>query len=189
MQRTLFPLVLCFFFLLLGTSGQAQRYAYVDTEYILNNIPEYEKAQKKLDEIAQQWQKEIEQKYEAIDKLYRSLQAEEVLLTKEMKKKREQEIMEKEREARELQKQRFGKNGDLYKKRKELVEPIQDRIYTAIKDLAESRNYTIIFDTSNRSSVLYTDDKYDKSDDILKKLGIEPGAAQDKEKSSQEGDQ
>lgn len=154
-----------------ATFAAAQKYAYVDTEYILSKIPEYTSAQQQLDNTSIQWQKEIEAKYSEIDKLYKSYQAEQILLTEEMKKRRENEIITKEKEAKELQKQRFGVDGDLFKKRQELVKPIQDKVYNAIKELAVKERLGVVFDKSGSLTMLYTDPKFDKSDDILEALG------------------
>ena len=156
-------------------SASAQKYAYVETEYILSNVPEYKSAQSQIDNMSVQWQKEIEARYAEIDKMYRAFQAESILLTDEMKKKRENEIIAKEKEAKELQKQRFGVDGDLFKKRQELVKPIQDKIYNAIKALAEKGNFAVIFDKSSDLSMLYANPKYDKSDDILVGMGYKKG--------------
>jgi len=144
---------------------------YVDTDYILKNIPSYQAAQAQLDRIAADWQKEIEAVYGQIDKMYKDFQAEKVLLTEEMKTKRENDIINKEKEAKELQKKYFGKEGDLYKKRQELVKPIQDEVFNAVKDISIEGNYAIIFDTAGNLNMLYTDPKLDKSDEVLKKLG------------------
>ncbi len=152
--------------------GSAQKYAFVDTEYILSNIPTYESAQDQLDQLSITWQKEIEAIYSEIDKMYKDFQAEKVLLTEEMKIKRENDIINREKDAKDLQKKYFGKNGDLYKKRQELIKPIQDDIFNAVKEIAEEGNYALIFDTAAGGlSMLYTDPKYDKSDDVLEKLG------------------
>lgn len=148
-----------------------QKYAYVDTEYILSNIPEYTDAQDLLDDLATEWQKEIEEKFAAIDKLYKDYQAEAVLLPEEIKSQKENEIIQKEKEAKELQKKRFGKDGDLYKKRVELVEPIQEKIYNAIEDIATTRNYAFIFDKAAGSTILFAESKLDLSDDVLDEIG------------------
>lgn len=155
------------------TASISQKFAYVDSDYILKKIPAYEAAQAQLDELAVEYQKEIEAVYAEIDKMYKDFQAEKVLLTEEMKAKREDEIINKEKQAKEIQKKRFGpKDGDLYKKRQELVKPVQDEVFGAIKQLAEEGGYAIIFDTSSGSAnILFTDPKYDKSDEVLKKLG------------------
>jgi outer membrane protein len=149
----------------------AQKYAFVDTEYILNNIPSYKAAKDKLDEISEEWQKEIETKYSEIEQMYNEYQAEKVLLTDEMRKKREDQIMNKEKEVKDLQKNYFGQDGALYKKRQELVQPIQDEIYKAVKDIATESGYAVIFDTSSGPTMLYTNPRYDVSDEVLEKLG------------------
>jgi outer membrane protein len=161
--------------LLLNVGANAQKYAYVDTEYILSNIPEYKSAQSQVDNISVQWQKEIEARYAEIDKMYKAFQAESILLTEEMKRKRENEIIAKEKESKELQKQRFGVDGDLYKKRQELVKPIQDKIYNAIKAMATKGAYAVIFDKSSDLSMLYANPKFDKSDQILLDMGFKKG--------------
>jgi outer membrane protein len=153
----------------------AQKYAFVDTKYILENVPEYREAQKDLDSYSMQWQKEIEQRYETIDKLKKALLAERVLLTEDMIKTRESEIAQKEADARDLQRQRFGVNGDLFKRRQELIQPIQDNIYTAIKEVAEGSGYMVIFDKGMNTNILYGSPKYDKSDRVLRKMGYRPG--------------
>jgi outer membrane protein len=154
-------------------TGSAQKYAYVDSDYILGNIPAYKAAQAKLDEFSVNWQKEIETIYAQVDKMYKDFQSEKVLLTEDMKTKRENEIVQKEKDAKDLQKKYFGKDGELYKKRQELIKPIQDDVFNAIKQIAIEGNWAIIFDTANASVVmLYVDPKYDKSEDVLKKLGF-----------------
>jgi outer membrane protein len=154
----------------------AQKYAYVDTDYILSNIPEYKSAQSQIDNLSVQWQKEIETKYGEIDKLYKAFQAEQILLTEDMKKKRETEIITKEKEVKELQKSKFGVDGELFKKRQELVKPIQDKVYNAIKALAEKSTYAVVFDKASGTTMLYTNHKYDKSDLILTNMGYKKGA-------------
>lgn len=154
----------------------AQKFAYVDTEYMLANIPEYKSAQSELDKVSIQWQKEIEAKYGEIDKLYKAYQAEEILLTEEMRKKRQAEIVNKEKEAKDLQKQKFGVDGELFKKRQELVKPLQDKVYNAIKTLAEAKNYAVIFDKSSDLTMLYTNPKFDLSDEALESMGYKAGA-------------
>jgi outer membrane protein len=149
----------------------AQKFAYVDTEYILAQMPEYKSAQDQLDAASAQWQKEIEAKYSDIDKLYKAFQAEQVLLSEEMKRKREDEIIQREKEAKDLQKSKFGVDGELFKKRQELVKPLQDKVYNAIKELATAQQLSIIFDKSSDLTMIYTNPKYDKSDDVLKAMG------------------
>jgi outer membrane protein len=149
----------------------AQKYAYVDTEYILNNIPVYESSKTQLDDLTIEWKVEIDAMKTEIDKMYNDYQSERVLLTEELRLKREEEIMTKEKEMRELQQKYFGKDGMLFKKREELIKPIQDDIYNAIKEIATEGSYAVIFDTANSLNMLYTDPRYDKSDDVLRKLG------------------
>lgn len=164
-------LIALIFAVVIGVSAQAQRFAYVDTDYILENIPQYNEKQAQLDEIAVQWQGEIEALYSEIDRMYKDFQAEQILLTDEMKKKREDDIMEKESEAKDLQRQRFGYQGDLFKRRQQLVKPLQDQVYEAIKDVAMGRGYAVIFDKASAMTMLYTNSKYDLSEDILEELG------------------
>ena len=158
-------------FLLLSVGSYAQKFAYVDTDYILNNIPEFNQAQDKLDEISKQWQTEIEGIYAEVDKMYRDYQTQEVLLTDEMKKKREEAIIAKEKSAKDLQKKRFGPEGDLYGKRQELIKPIQDKVYDAIQQLAANSKYAVIFDSSSDLIMLYSSPNLDKSDKVLENMG------------------
>ena len=157
--------------LLLSVGSYAQKFAYVDTDYILNNIPEFNQAQDKLDEISKQWQAEIEGIYAEVDKMYRDYQTQEVLLTDEMKKKREEAIIAKEKSAKDLQKKRFGPEGDLYGKRQELIQPIQDKVYDAIQQLAANSKYAVIFDSSSDLIMLYSNPNLDKSDKVLENMG------------------
>jgi outer membrane protein len=150
---------------------QAAKFGYVDSDYIMGQIPEYKAAQSELDKTSVQWQKEIDSKYEEVDKLYKSYQADAILLTDEMKKKRENEIINKEKEVKDLQKQRFGVDGELFKKRQELVKPIQDKVYNAIKAVADKKGLGFILDKSGQVSLLYANTKYDISDDVLVYLG------------------
>ncbi len=160
--------------LVLGAIGGAfaQRYCVIDTKYILETIPDYKDAQKKLDAVAEQWQKEIDAKFQEVDKMYKSYQAEAVMLTDDLKRKREDEIIAREKEAKDLQKKRFGYEGDLFKKREELVKPIQDKIYNAVQKLAASRMYDFVLDKSGGITVIFADPKLDKSEEILKALGV-----------------
>lgn len=164
-----------------AVAAQAQKFAYVDTQYILDNIPEYAEAQAQIDELSAQWQKEIEAKFTEVDKMYQDYQAQSVLLPEDMKKKREQDIVDKEKEAKNLQKQRFGKDGDLFKKRQELIKPIQENIYNAIQEIAVDNNYMMIFDKAGSLSVMYASPKYDISDQVLDNLGA---ATTNRKKSS-----
>lgn len=156
---------------LTATVSFAQKMGYVDTDYILSHIPEYKAAQAEMDKTSVDWQKEIELKYAEIDKLYKIFQAESVLLTEDMRKKRENEIINKEKEVKELQKSRFGVDGELFKKRIELVKPIQDKVYSAIKQVAERSGLAFIFDKAGQVALLYSNVKYDKSEDVLTFMG------------------
>jgi outer membrane protein len=171
MKKIKIHLALFAMLMIFSSVASAQKYAYVNTEYILDNIPDYKASMQQLDNISLGWQKEIEDRYAIIDKLYKAYQAEQVLLTEEMKKRRQDEITSKEKDVKDLQKQRFGVEGDLFKKKQELIKPIQDKIYNAVKKLATDGSYAVIFDKSSELIMLYANPKYDKSDDILKALG------------------
>lgn len=157
--------------LIATASTFAQKYAFVDSDYILENIPEYQDALDILDEFSIDWQKEIEQKFSEVDALYREYQAEAVLLPEDMKRQRENEIIQKEKAAKDLQKQRFGRDGDLFIKRQELIQPIQEKVYNAIEEIAETQNYALIFDKAGSLTILYAKAKYDLSDDVLDEVG------------------
>jgi len=162
---------------------QAQKFAYVDSDYILENIPDYTTAQELLNTKSVEWQKEIEVKFAEVDKLYKAFQTDVVLLPEDMKKKRRDEIEKKEKEAKELQKKYFGKDGELAKKRAELVKPIQDKIYNAIEEYSNEKGIDIIFDkVSSSTGILFANAKLDKSDEILVKLGYKAGTTKTKEK-------
>lgn len=168
MKRLLFSGLI----LLAGMSmAYAQKYAFVDSEYILDRIPLYKAAQDKLDKMSDEWQKEIEVLYAEVEKMYKDYQAERVLLTEEMRKQREEQIVTAETAAKDLQKTYFGREGMLFEKRQELIKPIQDEIYQAVKEIALAGSFAVIFDTSSGANMLYTNPKYDKSDDVLEKLG------------------
>ena len=156
----------------LGGTAMAQKYAIIDTRYILDRMPEYMTAQKQLDDIAASWQKEIDDKQAVLDRMYREFDAEEVMLSEELKKKRQDQLFLKEKEVRDLQRQRFGFEGDLFRKRQELVKPVQDKVYNAIQKIAAARLYDFILDKSEGITVIFADPKLDKSEDVLKELGI-----------------
>jgi len=155
-----------------GLVSAQQRYAVIDTKYILDKIPEYKDADKKLQAISLQWQKEIDDKQAALDKMYKNYEAEQFMLTDELKKKREEELFVKEKEIRDLQKRRFGYEGDLFKERQRLVKPIQDKVYNAIQKIAVAKAFDFVLDKSEGITVIFADPKLDKSDDVLKELGI-----------------
>lgn len=160
--------------LMMPLSNYAQKFAYVDTEYILSLLPDYKSAQKALNEIAEKWQKEVDKKYEDIDKMYKEYQAEKILLTPEQQKLREDDIINKEKEAKKFQQDKFGYEGELFKKRQELVKPIQDKVFEAIQKIAKDDALDFIFDKSSDMTMLYSNAKYDKSDNVLTLLGVAP---------------
>lgn len=168
-------LILALFLTAVVSLSAQMKFAFVDTKYVLENMPAYAEAQGELDAAAAQWQTEIEDRYATIERMYKAYQAEAVLLTEEMRVKREEEITRMESEAKNLQKQRFGVEGDLFKKRQELIQPIQEQIFNAIREFANEGGYEAIFDKSGQAGVLYANPKYDKSDRILRKMGIRPG--------------
>ncbi len=153
----------------------SQKIGYVDSEYILKHVPEYASAQRQLDDLSANWQKEIDKKYDEIDKLYKSYQAEQILLSEDMRKNREQEIVDKEKAAKDFQKLKFGFEGELFQKRKDLVKPVQDKIYNAIQKVAEEGAYGFLFDKNSDLIMIYSSPKYDKSDDVITKMGYKPG--------------
>jgi outer membrane protein len=153
-------------------AGQAQRIVVVDTKYILDKMPEYKDAQKKLDQTSQLWQKEIDDKQAGLDKMYKEYDAEQVMLSDTLKKKREDELFNKEKELRNLQRKRFGFEGDLFKMRQQLVKPIQDKVYNVIENMAVNRMYDLILDKSEGITVIFADPKLDKSEDVLKALDV-----------------
>lgn len=154
------------FSLALTAVASAQRIAYVDVTAILESMTEYQKAQDQLDKLATQWRQEIAQEQDKVKGLYSKYQAEQVLLSDEMKRTREEEIMTKEKEVREMQRTKFGPEGALFKKREELVKPIQDKVYAAISKYAEDRGFEFIFDKGSASGMLFADPKYDKTEDL-----------------------
>lgn len=149
----------------------AQKFAYVNTDYILKKIPEFQQAQDKLDAFSNDWQKEIENRYADVEKMYRAYQQEQVLLTEDMRSKREEAIIKKENEAKELQQKYFGPNGELYTKRQDLINPIQEKIYNAIQKLATNNKYQIVFDSASDLTMLYKNNTLDKSDKVLELMG------------------
>ncbi|MET0393080.1 MAG: OmpH family outer membrane protein [Chitinophagaceae bacterium] len=155
-----------------GVVGFSQKYAIIDTRYILDKMPAYAQAQKQLDDIAADWQKDIDAKQVSLDKMYKDYEAEQVMLPDDLKKKREDQLFLKEKELRDLQKQRFGFEGDLFKKRQELIKPIQDRVFNAVQKISVQRGYDFVLDKSEGITIIFADPKLDKSEDVLKELGI-----------------
>ena len=157
------------------TSTFAQRFAFVDSDYILKHVPEYAAAQKQLAALSEQWQKEVDSRSQEIDRLYKAYEADQVLLTPDMKKRREAEISDKEKSVKEFQRQKFGPDGELSKKSTALIKPIQDRITKAIQEVAEGEDLDMIFDKNSEVIMLYANPRYDKSADVVTKLGLKPG--------------
>jgi outer membrane protein len=168
MKKLLLSAVVC----LLAFAASAQRYAVLDTKYILDRLPEYKEAQKQLDQFSSAWQKELDGMQQNLDKMYRDFDAEQVMLSDDLKKKREDELFNKEKELRDLQRQRFGYEGDLFKKRQELIKPVQDKVYNAVQKMAVEKGYDFILDKSEGITVIFADPKLDRSEDVLKMLGV-----------------
>jgi len=153
----------------------AQRFGYVDSEYILKHIPDYVSAQKQLSVLSDQWQKEVDSRFQEIDRMYKSYQADQVLMTADMKKRREAEIVDKEKAAKDFQRQKFGPDGDLAQRSTQLIKPIQDRVAKAVQAVAESENLDMIFDKNSEVIMLYANPRYDKSAEVITRLGLKPG--------------
>lgn len=163
--------VLLIFAVMTTVFAAAQKYAFVDSEYIRKNIPAFNKAQEQLDNLSKQWEKEITDGYAVVDQMYKSYEKDVVLLSQDMKTKREEAIVAKEKEMKNLQNKYFGVEGELFKKREEMVKPIQDEILKAIKTIAAEGSYAVIFDTASGGNILFANPKYDISDQVLEKLG------------------
>jgi outer membrane protein len=163
--------VLTVVMLLTTAAAFAQKYAFVDTEYIRKNIPAFNTAQEQLDKLSKQWEKEVSDGYAVVEQMYKSYQSESVLLSQDMKTKREEAIIAKEKEMKDLQNKYFGMQGELFKKREELVKPVQDEILKAIKEIAVDGSYAVIFDSAAGGNILFANPKYDISDQVLEKLG------------------
>lgn len=158
----------------MGASGaaRAQHYCIIDSKYILEKMSDYKDAQSKLDNLSKAWQDEIDAKMAEVDKMYKGYQAEKPMLSDDMRNRRQDEIVAKEKEAKDLQRQRFGYEGDLFKKRQEFVKPVQDRVFNAVQKVASSRSFDIVLDKAGGVTLFYADPKLDRSDDVLKILGI-----------------
>ena len=168
MKKILFVLLVIF-----GTSfAFGQKYGYIDSDYIMANVPEYAEAKEKLDKLAERWTKEIEERYEVLKVKKDNFAREEVLLPEEEKLKRKEEIERLESEAMQMQKLRFGVSGDYFQKRQELIKPIQDKVFDAMQKVSSKRNYSFVFDKANQSNLVYADSKFDISDEVLKEMGI-----------------
>jgi len=163
-------IILCTVLGLLSFGLQAQKFAFVDSESVLNQIPAYQEALTEIDKLASQWQADISKEYDSIDRLYKDFQAESVLLSESMRIKREEEIVEREKQVKQLQKQKFGVDGELFEKREELIAPIQQKIFDAIEAMAKQKAYDFIFDSSSNSNILFASEEFNKSDEILKAI-------------------
>jgi outer membrane protein len=169
MKKVLF-IVICI--VMLSATVSAQRYAIIDTKFILDKMPEYKDADKRLAQTSEQWQKEIDDKQGQLSQMYRNYDAEQYMLSDDLKKKREDQLFNLEKEVRDLQKKRFGYEGDLFKERQKLVKPVQDRVYNAIQKVAVNRGYDFVLDKSEGITVIFADPKLDKSSEVLQELGI-----------------
>ena len=169
-MKKLLLIVIVFF--IASAAALSQKYAVIDTKYILDRMPDYKQAQAQLDKIAEGWQKDIDSMQQSLDKMYKNYDAEQVMLTDDLKKKREDQLFQKEKTLRDLQRKRFGFEGDLFKKRQELIKPVQDKVYNAIQKLSVQRGYDFVLDKSEGITIIFADPKLDKSEDILKELGI-----------------
>ena len=169
-MKKIFFIACCLLFA--ASASLAQKYAIIDTRYILDKMPEYSTAQKQLDGIAADWQKDIDARQLALDKMYKDFEAEQVMLSDDLKKKREDQLFLKEKELRDLQRQRFGFEGDLFKKRQELIKPIQDKVFNAVQKISVQRGYDFVLDKSEGITIIFADPKLDKSEDVLKELGV-----------------
>ncbi len=165
-------LLAVFAFTLFSFAASAQKYAIIDTKYILNKLPEYTAAEKRLEQLSIQWQAELDTLQSQLDRMYKNYDAEQYMLSEDLKKKRETELFNKEKDVRDLQKKRFGYEGDLFKERQKLVKPIQDKVYNAVQKMAVGRGYDFILDKSEGITVIFADPKLDKSDELLRELGI-----------------
>jgi len=171
MKKILFTAVIM---IAASAAVHAQRFAYVNTDYILNNIPEYKKAQEDIDKLSAEWKAEVEKKQKEIDELYRIFQNEQYLLTEDQRKVKIQEIEAKEKALKDYQREKFGYDGELFKKRQELIKPIQDKIFEAIEKFATERGYDFVFDKASSTTLLYANSENDKSEEILKRMGYTP---------------
>jgi outer membrane protein len=181
MKTTLIKSILLATFTFVSFYATAQKFAYVDTEYILEQMPEYRAAQQKLNDIAKEWESQINTYKKEIDKMFRDYRAERLILSEAVKKEREEAIFAKEKELEEFKRAKFGPGGELDKKRQELLKPIQDKVFDAIQELAKDNALDFVFDKTGSTTMLFTNSKYDRSDEVLDYLGIVPGTAEDEE--------
>ncbi|TSD67564.1 OmpH family outer membrane protein [Inquilinus sp. KBS0705] len=168
-------ILILFFTFTAFTAALAQRFAYVDSDYILKHMPEYASSQKQLAALSDQYQKDVDARFQEIDRLYKAYQADQVLMTADMRKRREAEIVDKEKAAKDYQRSIFGPDGELSKKSNSLIKPIQDKVSKAVQAVAESDNLDMIFDKNGEVIMLYANPRYNKSDDVVTRLGLKPG--------------
>lgn len=154
--------------------ADAQRFGYVDTDFILNQIPEYKSAQEEVERISQRWQQELENKYEAIERLYADYQAQEVLLPEDVRQRKQEDIFAAEREAKEYREKKFGYNGELFSLQEAKVRPIQDKVFRAVETIAQRKRVDVVFDKAGGLTMLYTNAQYDFSNEVLEELGYGP---------------
>lgn len=183
MRKTLILVLLT---LALAPAAVAQKYACVNTDYILKSMPDYTAAQRRLDKYVADWQKELQEKQDELDALHNEYEQESYLLPDNLKRRRQEELKEKEAALKALQHQRFGPEGDLDKKRAELLKPVQDRVYNTIERVAHEKNYAFVFDKAGSATLLFSNKKYDISDEVLELLGIKPGASAEPPKGADE---
>ncbi|GAB3916458.1 OmpH family outer membrane protein [Mucilaginibacter boryungensis] len=172
MKKIIFTLAFTF---MAFAGAFAQRFGYVDSEYILKHVPDYASAQKQLSVLSEQWQKEVDSRFGEIDRLYKAYQADQVLMTADMKKRREAEIVDKEKAAKDFQRQKFGPDGELAQRSTQLVKPIQDKVAKAVQAVAETESLDMIFDKNSETIMLYANPRYDKSAAVITRLGLKPG--------------
>jgi outer membrane protein len=172
MKRIIFASLL----LLIGLSASAQKFAYVDTEYILKHLPDYKSAQMQVENLSQQYQKQVDDNFVEIDKMYQAYQKDQVLLTDDMRKRRENDIIEREKKAKEFQRVKFGPEGELFQMRIKLLKPIQDKVATVVAETAKNKIIDFVFDKSSESTMMiYASSNYDISNDVILRLGFKPG--------------
>lgn len=167
---TIIIAVLC----LMGTTAFAQKLAYVDSEYIMKHVPEYGEAEKKLDGLSKQWQAEVDKQYEEIEQMYQAYQKDQASLNEDLRRRREDEIVNKEKSVKEFQQSKFGFEGELFQQRETLMNPIQERIDKAIQEVATAEQLDFIMDRRSEATFLYANPSLDKSDDVITKLGLKP---------------
>lgn len=169
--------ILICFLLFVGFGASAQKFAYVDTEYILKHLPEYKSSLNQLNVLSQQWQQQVDNNFTEIDKMYKAYQADQVLLTEDMRKRRENEIIEKEKQAKEFQRRIFGPEGELFQNRTKLLNPVQAKVAKAVSEVAKVKLLDFIFDKSSEATMMiYASSTYDVSNDVITRLGFKPGS-------------